>query len=292
MRPHRSRLTPGGIVAALLAAACAAASAQDAARAAVQRDREEFASWLRTSPVSPRRAVAVLAIGRGLSLGGPDGDVAIAGIARHRIEDRDGRVRLIAPDGTRPVRRGVPLPLGTVRLIVAGLSGRSTLTVFGAELRGGKEPVWFDDDPRLVFAVELSPPASPGTQRVLAPEGVEVEAREAGTVSVAIGGGRRTLRVMRLPGESDDESELEIYFRDATNDRGTYPSGRFVALTPAGNGRYRLDFNRARNPFCAYNTAYPCPAPWRGNLISEPIRAGERYAGGGLEAPKPPPRAP
>jgi hypothetical protein len=30
---------------------------------------------------------------------------------------------------------------------------------------------------------------------------------------------------------------------------------------------------------------YACPLPWRGNLIAEPVRAGERYSGGGLENP-------
>jgi len=38
-----------------------------------------------------------------------------------------------------------------------------------------------------------------------------------------------------------------------------------------------LDFNRARNPSCAYNTVFPCPAPWPGNALRRPIRAGERY---------------
>ena len=72
---------------------------------------------------------------------------------------------------------------------------------------------------------------------------------------------------------------------------GTYPAGRFVPLVPARGGRYRLDFNRARNPFCAYSSAYPCPAPWRGNTIPAPVEAGERYLGGGLDAPTPGPRA-
>ncbi len=44
------------------------------------------------------------------------------------------------------------------------------------------------------------------------------------------------------------------------------------------DGRYRLDFNRSRNPFCAYSTAYPCPVPWPGNRIPARIEAGERYA--------------
>jgi uncharacterized protein (DUF1684 family) len=93
--------------------------------------------------------------------------------------------------------------------------------------------------------------------------------------------------VLRILTPGSDESELMIYFRDGSNAAGTYPAGRFVELIPAGAGRYRLDFNRARNPYCAYNTAYPCPAPWRGNTIPVPVRAGEKYLGGGLTAPAP-----
>ena len=55
-----------------------------------------------------------------------------------------------------------------------------------------------------------------------------------------------------------------------------------MALAPAAAGRYRLDFNRARNPFCAYSSAYPCPAPWPGNTVPASVTAGERYDGGGL----------
>ena len=84
------------------------------------------------------------------------------------------------------------------------------------------------------------------------------------------------LAVRRIPGD-DEESDLETYFRDATNGHGSYPAGRFVTLSPLPDGHYRLDFNRARNPFCAYSSAYACPAPWSGNGLSGPVRAGERY---------------
>jgi hypothetical protein len=252
----------------------------------VERERAEFTNWLVTAPVSPRRAVAVLAIGQGLTLGGADAGVAIPGIVPHRIEERAGRVRLTGPDGARPIRRGLPFTLGPNRLVVSGVPGRATLTVFAPELRGGKDAQWFAYLSQWSFRVELRPPPRPVEQRLLAPDGVEVVATEAGTVTFTLGGRTRTLRVMRLPGASDDETELEIYFRDSTNGRETYPSGRFVALVPETGGSFRLDFNRARNPYCAYNTAYPCPAPWRGNLLNVAVPAGEQYAGGGLDPSK------
>ena len=113
-------------------------------------------------------------------------------------------------------------------------------------------------------------------------DGIEVQATEAGAVLVPLAGGTR-LRVLRIP-SGEEEYDLEIFFRDDSNGHGSYPAGRFVTLIPQQGGRYRLDFNRARNPFCAYNTVYPCPAPWPGNVVHAAIEAGERYTGGGLES--------
>jgi hypothetical protein len=94
--------------------------------------------------------------------------------------------------------------------------------------------------------------------------------------------------VRRIPDAASEEDELTIYFRDATSGEGTYPAGRFVTLDPLGGNRYRLDFNGARNPFCAYSTVYPCPVPWAGNTLPVAIAAGERYAPSATGTASPP----
>jgi uncharacterized protein (DUF1684 family) len=106
---------------------------------------------------------------------------------------------------------------------------------------------------------------------------METEAVEAGFATATLGRNRLRLRVYRVGEADDEEAPLLVFFRDSTNGRGSYPAGRFVELVPQESGRYRLDFNRARNPFCAYSTVFPCPAPWPGNVIPAMIRAGERY---------------
>ena len=136
-----------------------------------------------------------------------------------------------------------------------------------------------------MFVGPLHPPEHPGTVRVLGLDGVEVEAAEAGSVVVPIGGRANATPCAPPADGRGEESELEIFFRDATNGKGTYPAGRFVSLIPMGAGRYRLDFNRARNPFCAYSSAYACPAPWPGNSIAAPVTAGERYEGDTTSGP-------
>jgi hypothetical protein len=268
-------------LAVLSIATPSAVSAQS--RAAVEQERREFTVWLSTAPLSPRRAVLVRPIGPGLSLGPASADIPLQGADPARVTD-DGRVMLRLRDQNLSLARGRPVSMGNWRLLVNGPPGRAAITVFAKDVRAGKAPAWYRYDPKAGSAVTLVPPPAPGTVRILGPDGVEVDAGEAGTVEVAIGGTRQTLRVLRLPGATEDESELEIYFRDGTSGHGTYPAGRFVSLIPRAGG-YLLDFNRARNPYCAYNTVFPCPAPWRGNALAAPIRAGERYLGGGLDSP-------
>ena len=273
-------------IVALAAAVTGPATAQS--RTAVERERTAFAEWLSSSPVSPWRALVVLPIGAGVTLGPRDADIPLAGIAPTRLTERDGRVLLRTSAGELGLSRGRVQTVEGWRLIVSGPQGRTAVTVYGAAaVRQHKKAIYYPYNPGRAHIVTLRPAAELRIQRLLGPDGVEVEATDAGTVAVSLGSTTTTLRVMRLPGATEDESELEIYFRDGTSGKTTYPSGRFVSLIPRADGGFLLDFNRARNPFCAYNTVYPCPAPWRGNSLSAPVTAGERYAGGGLTVPVP-----
>jgi len=250
----------------------------------IVQERSAYAEWLDTAPGSPLAAVAQQPIGPGIRLGPPDADVPLDGVGEHRVTERNGIVTLEGPDGARVVPAGRPIALGSYSVASGGVAGRRVVTVYGPS-REARTADYYPYDPKLVFVGPMSPPEQPGTLRVLALDGIETEAAEAGTVVVPIGGRAVRLRVRRIPTGIGDEAELEIFFRDGTNAKGTYPAGRFVALVPTGDGRYRLDFNRARNPFCAYSSAFPCPAPWRGNTIEVKVEAGERYLGGGLSAP-------
>ncbi len=250
----------------------------------IAQERSAYAEWLGKAPNSPLAAVAQQPIGPGIRLGPADADVPLDGVGEHRVTERSGIVTLQGPDGARVIPAGRPVALGSYSVTSGGVSGRRVVTVYGPS-RGTKTAEYYAHDPMLVFVGPMSLPERPGKLRVLALDGIETEAAEAGTVVVPIGGRPVRLRVRRIPTGVEDEAELEIFFRDGTNAEGTYPAGRFVTLVPVGEGRYRLDFNRARNPFCAYNSAFPCPAPWRGNSIEARVEAGERYLGGGLSAP-------
>jgi len=76
----------------------------------------------------------------------------------------------------------------------------------------------------------------------------------------------------------DDTAEPSLFipFRDATSGTETYGAGRYIDLKENTSGVYDLDFNRAYNPYCAYNPTYSCPRPPAENILAVPIRAGEK----------------
>jgi uncharacterized protein len=249
----------------------------------VTMERSGFVAWLKKGPNSPLSAVAQQKIGEGLRLGPADADIPLPGIDEYRVYPGVAGIVLEGPDGKGAMGRGGPYRIGRYALYLTGSPPGTVLTVF-TDSAGKEPPGYYDYDASMVFTGPLIRLATPKQIRILASDGIEVEATEVGRVVVPLGGRSTPLRVLRIPFAGGDESDLEIYFRDETNGDGSYPAGRFVSLYPLSNGQFRLNFNRARNPFCAYSAVYPCPAPWRGNTIPAPIRAGERYSGGGLQA--------
>jgi uncharacterized protein len=70
---------------------------------------------------------------------------------------------------------------------------------------------------------------------------------------------------------------LFLAFGDKTSGEETYGGGRYldVKKTP-GSTTITLDFNKAYNPYCAYNDTYSCPLPPPENLLNVAIKAGEK----------------
>jgi hypothetical protein len=240
-------------------------------------ERAQFAEWLQTSPVSPYRAIYHQPFQDELVLG-PEGDPALAALPAARLEQDLLRLTLNTAEGRRTVPRNRDVDVGGFVLRVSGDRSRSVVTVFGPP-RDVTVPGWYGYDADAAIEGTLEAPDRRQSRRMLGLDGIETEASLAGTFVATLGGRSLRLTVFRLPEPGSEESELMIFFRDPTNGRGTYPAGRFLALVPLGGDRYRADFNRARNPFCAYNGVFPCPLPWAGNAIATAIEAGERYHG-------------
>ena len=254
---------------AVLALPGAVGAAQSAA---ITQERQEFTRWLASDPLSPFAALANQPVEGAVTLGPPDADIPLAGLSRQTVRITAQRASLEGPGTARVMPWDQAVAVPPYRLRVVGLRSRPALLVYGP-IHGAPHTSWFPVDAGAVQDVVLTPPSRPATISITGLDGIETAATEAGTVLLASG---QTLRVRRVA-TGPDEQELQLYFRDATSGNGTYPAGRFLTLSPLGGARYHLDWNQARNPFCAYNTVFPCPAPWPGNTLSLPITAGERY---------------
>ena len=73
--------------------------------------------------------------------------------------------------------------------------------------------------------------------------------------------------------------DLFVPFVDTTSGEETYPAGRYLDVHPTATGFYTIDFNKAYNPYCAYNESYECPYPPPSNRLKIAIRAGEKKPG-------------
>lgn len=73
--------------------------------------------------------------------------------------------------------------------------------------------------------------------------------------------------------------QLFVPFADLTTGIDTYAAGRYLDILPTATGLYNIDFNRAYNPYCAYNESYDCPYPPPSNRLDLVIQAGEKSPG-------------
>ena len=63
-------------------------------------------------------------------------------------------------------------------------------------------------------------------------------------------------------------------FLDATNGIDTYDGGRFLDMKVPKSNEVIIDFNKAYNPYCAYNPVYSCPIVPLENELPIEIKAG------------------
>jgi len=74
-------------------------------------------------------------------------------------------------------------------------------------------------------------------------------------------------------------NQLFVPFADHTTGIDTYAAGRYLDILPTATGLYNVDFNRAYNPYCAYNEEYDCPYPPPSNRLDMAVQAGEKSPG-------------
>jgi len=75
------------------------------------------------------------------------------------------------------------------------------------------------------------------------------------------------------------EDYLFLPFTDLTSGDGSYGGGRFLDARIPDGETIVLDFNKAYNPYCAYNSRYSCPIPPKENDLLVRVEAGVKTFG-------------
>lgn len=138
-----------------------------------------------------------------------------------------------------------------------------------AEMESFSGLAYFEPDAAFVLSGPFA--AAAGTVEIAASSGGSMGYPLAGHVELAIDD--EIVSLVVLHGE---EGDLLIPFRDATSGSESYGGGRYVLATESGPSELTVDFNRATNPYCAYDEDFSCPLPPAQNWLSVPIRAGEQ----------------
>ena len=74
--------------------------------------------------------------------------------------------------------------------------------------------------------------------------------------------------------QEEHKDYLFLPFTDKTNGEETYSGGRYIDLTKPEGDSITIDFNKAYNPYCAYNKKYSCPIVPNVNAMDTEVLAG------------------
>ncbi|WP_336066170.1 DUF1684 domain-containing protein [Mesoflavibacter sp. CH_XMU1404-2] len=105
----------------------------------------------------------------------------------------------------------------------------------------------------------------------------ESEERIFGILTFQLKGKSFSLNVYQgkeLMKDEDYKDYLFLPFIDNTNGDTTYGGGRYIDLRIPEGDTIEIDFNKAYNPYCAYNERYSCPIVPRENYLDTNIEAG------------------
>lgn len=134
---------------------------------------------------------------------------------------------------------------------------------------------YFPPDPRWRFVGELTPPASPRIIDLTATHGAPRRYEVSG--SFEFRSGATSVRLWAFRSDSPWlRDQYFLPFRDRTTGSETYRGGRYLDVDVPAAGTMVIDFNRAYQPYCAYNPTYSCPLPPSANQLPIAITAGER----------------
>lgn len=134
-------------------------------------------------------------------------------------------------------------------------------------------------EPDSVYRVEALLERTPDALPFLMPTTTERKSNEKlyGVAKFRLKGRAFALEIYQSPDlqlQEGYEDYLFLPFLDDTNGESTYAGGRYIDLRVPPGDTLIIDFNRAYNPYCAYNKKYSCPIVPRVNYLPVAIEAG------------------
>ena len=127
----------------------------------------------------------------------------------------------------------------------------------------------------MKFKIQAKLIAVPSPKPVLlsTSTGKDAQFYEYALTEFTLNGARNRLLIFKAEGQQT----LFLSFKDLTNGKETYGAGRYLDIEePTQETFVLLDFNKAYNPYCAYNDNYSCPFPPEENYLNVTIKAGEK----------------
>jgi uncharacterized protein (DUF1684 family) len=273
-------------------------TAADAALRDIQKDREDTEKWLKSDRTSYLAAIGrrdfgdrkTLTVGRAV-----DNDVriddpavsphhlrvtvvgdtfqvqAVDSSASFKVKNEQKREASLGPSY-------IELDRFTLRLSHQRFPAIIVFDPNSPRYKEYKGLKYFPPDLAYRYEVSLTPNPKPETTIIESTRGNQRRATRVGWFDFTVGQTACRLEVVRLLEPGVDENEMDVFFRDSTTGKETYPVGRYVDVKKLPNGKYLLDFNFAYSPACAYSDHYNCPIPLKANTLPVAIRAGEMDA--------------
>ena len=136
---------------------------------------------------------------------------------------------------------------------------------------------YFPINPAFIVTAQLN--RTPQTLPFMMPTTTErmTEERIFGQLTFSLDGQLYQLPVYQSTElmKTDEYSDyLFLPFTDLTNGKETYIGGRYLDLRIPVGDEIAIDFNRAYNPYCAYNKKFSCPIVPPANHLPIRIAAG------------------
>jgi uncharacterized protein (DUF1684 family) len=130
---------------------------------------------------------------------------------------------------------------------------------------------WFPIDESYKVTARFE--ALPEPKELMIPNvlGGHFKMKSPGTLKFTLKGKEYSLQPV-----TEEDDTLFIIFRDGSNESETYGAGRFLYADKPVNGEAVLDFNKAKNPPCAFTPFATCPLAPPQNILGVDIKAGEK----------------